>query len=369
MYNPFDYMVKMANTKHDTTLHADSHGQIDSSGKTHISNLLVALRKHSKPLFASMMAASILFASQRAVPPKTQQITNITIPYKAADLHKSGQAFDSFANAKRDAKTFSSNNWAAYYVASNLNNPKPTVTNVVGSWVIPTSGEGCYSKGTDPKAKLFSGSQWIGIGGVYDHSLIQLGTDTQIYEGKEQSFGWAEILPQSLVVIPGFRVAPGDEITANIVKIRSMHSKKDPNLGLWRISLNNLTQKIFAHTRIEYSSSQASAEWVVERPEQSIAGYNFLVDLPNFKSVKFVYNGPTTGNYATVNGVTGPISSFPHARLEMVNYKDIGSIELSIQGDIIELLKYKKLVPLAIPSNLSRNGMSFSVNEVACPPN
>ncbi len=365
----FGYMVKMANTKHDTTLHANPHGQIDPSGKMRISSFLVALRKHSKPLLTSVMAASILLTSQRTIPPETQPITNITIPYRAAALHQNNPAFNSFANTQKGAKTFSSNNWAAYFVASNLKHPKPTVTNVVGSWIVPTSKEGCYSKGTDPKEKFFSGSQWIGIGGVYDHSLIQVGTDTEVYKGKEQSFGWAEILPHLPVIILGFKVAPGDEITANIIKIRSMHSKQDPNLSLWRISLSNLTQKIFVHTRIEYSSSQASAEWVVERPVQNMAGYTFLVDLPNFKPVKFVYNGPTTGNYATVNGTTGPISAFPHAKLEMVNYKNIGSAVLSSQDDIIKLLEYKKLVPLATPSNLSSDGMSFSVNKVACPPN
>lgn len=356
----------MSNKRHYTDAQVNPHKPSTALMQTHFIDALSSIRRHSKPVLAAALAASMFLVPQHKPTHTYKSETNVNISQSVLYAHKP-TTIESFANVKKATLNFDSSNWAAYYVASNLKDPKHVVSSVVGSWIVPKVKIGCYPKGTNPNYKIFSGSQWIGIGGVYDSSLIQLGTDTEIFNGKEQSYGWAEILPQSLVVIPGFKVSPGDEITAEITKVKSIPTKNDPNLGLWRISLNNLTEKIFAHTDIKYSSSQTSAEWVVERPVDNMLGYNVMVDLPSFKSVKFVYNGPTTGNYATLNGVTGPINSFPNAKLEMVNYENLGSTVIGKGGGTIMVIKAERVIPVAVPSKLSNYGMSFSVKGEECP--
>ena len=90
-------------------------------------------------------------------------------------------------------------NWAGYEVATNFLNPQPAVQGVSASWTVPS----VKNLGTD----AFS-SVWIGIGGQFDNSLIQVGTNQDITNGSAQYFAWYEMLPNTAVDIKTIQVSP-----------------------------------------------------------------------------------------------------------------------------------------------------------------
>ena len=75
----------------------------------------------------------------------------------------------------------SARNWAGYVVASDLQNPQSAVVGVSGSWTVPAV--------TDIGIDAFS-AIWIGIGGQFDRTLIQAGTEQDFVGGQAQYSVW-----------------------------------------------------------------------------------------------------------------------------------------------------------------------------------
>ena len=73
-------------------------------------------------------------------------------------------------------------NWAGYAVSES----SPTVTSVLGSWIVQPA---------QPNVNATYSSQWIGIGGFSDSSLIQTGTESDYYNGSAHYDAWYELLP------------------------------------------------------------------------------------------------------------------------------------------------------------------------------
>lgn len=90
-------------------------------------------------------------------------------------------------------------NWAGYEVATNFLYPQSAVQGVSASWAVPS----VKNLGTD----AFS-SVWIGIGGQFDNSLIQVGTEQDITNGSARYFAWYEMLPNTAVDIKTIQVSP-----------------------------------------------------------------------------------------------------------------------------------------------------------------
>jgi hypothetical protein len=67
--------------------------------------------------------------------------------------------------------------WAGYVVASDLVNPQLKVIVVNGSWTVP--------KVSVSLVDSFSAA-WIGIGGQFDDTLIQAGTEHDSINGQEE---------------------------------------------------------------------------------------------------------------------------------------------------------------------------------------
>jgi hypothetical protein len=182
-------------------------------------------------------------------------------------------------------------NWAGYVAASNLFFPQPTVTAVSGSWTVPTvkdTGSNAYS------------SVWIGIGGQFDTSLIQTGTEQDYVNGAPAYTAWYEMLPNNEVPINSIRISPGDKMQASI-------SLADPNTNTWSISIEDQTSGESFQQNFQYNSGKLSAEWIVERPQIN----NALANLANFESVTF------SNCQATISGKTGGITSFSDNRIFM----------------------------------------------------
>ncbi|MGA3192116.1 MAG: G1 family glutamic endopeptidase [Candidatus Bathyarchaeia archaeon] len=209
-----------------------------------------------------------------------------------------------------------SSDWSGYTVASNLNHPQPKVTSVNGSWTVPTvnvSLEDSFS------------AAWIGIGGQFDRTLIQVGTehDSTRY-GQGKYWAWYELISFSAVTIDSMTITPGDKITASI-------SLLDPITSAWSIEIHDVTNEQSFQKNVLYPSSMLSAEWVVERP--TINGV--LMTLADFGQVTF------TGCTATVSSTVGTVGSFPHSQIIMYGRPN---------------------TPLVSVSPLTSNGSSFAVN-------
>lgn len=134
-----------------------------------------------------------------------------------------------------------SSNWAGYIVSGG------TYTSVAGQWTVPR---------VYPMTHNASSGLWIGIDGVHDGHLIQVGTEQDFRDGAPRYFAWWEILPAPAVLITSFAVRPGDRIQASITKVGT---------GRWRITIRDAAGGSFSTIR-SYTGRGGSAEWIEESP-------------------------------------------------------------------------------------------------------
>ncbi|MFB3889546.1 MAG: G1 family glutamic endopeptidase [Candidatus Bathyarchaeia archaeon] len=213
-------------------------------------------------------------------------------------------------------------NWAGYLVASDLVNPQPIVTGVSASWTVPT---------VVPTLSDAFSAVWIGIGGEFDRSLIQCGTDADSVGGQAVYSAWYELLPQYSITIDSMVISPGDQIQASI-------TLSNANANQWVISLSDLTTRQSFQNTFTYGASMLSAEWIVERPNVN----NVLSPLANFGTMTF------TNCRATVNSTTGTIGSFQTNQIIMHALIRPGN----------------EFIPLVSVSNPSADGSSFTVSYI-----
>jgi hypothetical protein len=190
-----------------------------------------------------------------------------------------------------------SSDWSGYSVASDLNNPQSQVTSISASWTVPTVS---VSIGNSYSVI------WIGVGGQFDDTLIQAGTEQDSINGRATYWAWYELLPNDAVTIDSLVISPGDRVNASI-------SLKDPTMSTWSIEINDFTNGRSFNETLVYDSSMLSAEWIVEKPIVN----NRAVALANFGQVTF------TDCRAIVGGKAGTISSFPSSRFTLINRQDL----------------------------------------------
>lgn len=208
-------------------------------------------------------------------------------------------------------------NWAGYVAASSLSSPQPNVTSVSASWHVPTILSATSSSAS---------AVWIGVGGFYDSTLIQVGTEQDALTGRPMYSAWYEILPQSSVTISTITVSPGDDINASI-------SLTNPTSNEWSIYITDITDNQTFQTTVTYASSKLTSDWIVERP---------VVDrqpaaLANISSVTF------TNCKATIGGTVGPINAFPN-------------IQVTMYEAVMQTIGLQQLVSI---SSLNGGGSSF----------
>jgi hypothetical protein len=204
--------------------------------------------------------------------------------------------------------------WAGYVVASDLENPNEQVIGVNASWTVPR----IRVASTD----TFS-SAWIGIGGRFDTTLIQTGTEHDSVNGREYYAAWYELLPDKAVRIDDMSISAGDLITASITLV-------DADTNKWAIRIYDVTKGQGFYQTFTYNSSRLSAEWMVESP--TVEGKVSL--LSNFGTLTF------TNAHLKIGDNVGNIGSFSYSQVIMTN-------DLSLQ--------------LAAVSPLSADGSSFNV--------
>ena len=173
---------------------------------------------------------------------------------------------------------------------------------------------------------------WIGIGGEFDTSLIQCGTEQDYFRGSFTYSAWYELLPQSSRTVMSVVVSPGDSIQAAIQLV-------NPSLNMWSINVTDVTSGQSFQRNVLYGSSELSAEWIVERPTVN----RVIAPLANFGNVTM------TNCTATVGSVSAGVSSFPANKVIMYSSASLGS------GS----------VQLADVSDLTPDGAAFTVTYLA----
>ena len=231
-------------------------------------------------------------------------------------------AFGAMPNLSAAPIAVNDSNWAGYIIASDLQNPQSIVTNVNASWTVPSV---VPSIPNDTFSAI-----WIGIGGFFDNTLIQTGTEQESIGGQAIYSAWYELLPQFSVTIGS--VSPGDQINASIQLVNS-------NTETWQISIQDLTSNQTFQNYFNYAASRLSDEWIVERPEIGRRGAT-LAALADIGSVAI------NNCVATVGTQNGSISTFPGVQ--------------SIMYDIIQ--NTTGTTQLTTVSKLSTDGASFTVD-------
>lgn len=216
----------------------------------------------------------------------------------------------------------SSLNWSGYAVT-----PGSGVTAVDGTFTVPAAG-------LDPPGFA---ATWAGIGGYNTTDLIQAGVEEQSFPSNPllggQYQAWYELLPASETPISNCTgdasctVTPGDHVTVDISNVSgNTWSIKLSDSGKWSWSKN-----------VTYSSSESSAEWILEAP--TLVAQTLLA---NVGTVSF---GPTS-TY-TAGGATHTIAAGNPTQI------DLGT----------------GIVNEATPSALAADGQSFNdcAYALSCP--
>ena len=165
-----------------------------------------------------------------------------------------------------------SSNWSGYAVTGT------SVSYVAGSWVVPTA---------NPKTSGYS-SVWVGIDGYSSSTVEQIGTDSDVVNGKATYYAWYEMYPSASMNISTMTVKPGDSITGSVAYVNNA----------FVLTIKDTTEsETFTKTLSAKGAARSSAEWIVEAPSSNYG----VLTLANFGTVKF------TNAYATINGTTDPI--------------------------------------------------------------
>jgi Peptidase A4 family len=148
-----------------------------------------------------------------------------------------------FGSISTTSGTLEAHNWSGHIFTG------PAFTAVSGQWVVPTvqtSATGAYS------------ATWLGIDGVNNTSLIQVGTAQDTSNGTTTYDDWYEILPANETLIT--TVAPGDHIQASIT---------EGSPGNWTIAITDITSGQSLSQSFAYNGAGTSAEWIEEAPAVS----------------------------------------------------------------------------------------------------
>ncbi len=192
----------------------------------------------------------------------------------------------------------SSTNWAGYAI----NGASGSVTDAKGSWIVPAVT--CPSSGNTYAAS------WIGIDGSNSGTVEQTGTDGDCSNGVAKYYAWYEMYPQfpkNLNLV----ISPGDVMSAEVQYVGS---------GKFKLTITDTTTGAsFTTTQKLGRAQRSSAELIIEAPSSS----SRVLPLANFGTSYFGLDNTNVAStfYATVNGVTGSVSSFGSLveKIDMVN--------------------------------------------------
>ena len=242
-------------------------------------------------------------------------------------------------HSERHSTNVQSQNWSGY--ADN----NDTYNSVAASWVEPAvncsvsggGGGGILGGllgGNGLGDLLGPGSSaasfWVGLDGYSSNSVEQLGSDSDCNGSTPQYYAWWEMYPNpSQVLSSSYPVNPGDHMTAWVASNASgtdfYLAIKDSSAG-WSFSTNQTASPGFG---------RSSAEVVAEAPSSCNVLFCSQVPLADFGQIGF-----GGADLIDAAGHNGSLASF-----------NANAITMTANN-----------VTLAVPSNLSADGRSFSVS-------
>jgi len=208
---------------------------------------------------------------------------------------------------------FPSYNWSGY---ADSESGTKTVSYVSGNWTMP--GVTCPTAPYQNSDAFLA--NWVGIDGLTDGTVEQLGTAVQCYEGVKYYYVWYEMFPAGTVE-EGTTACindnvncpePGDQISASVTATPGASGE------------NNYSLKLTDHTRPQESFSatgscaaatclDSSGEWVIERPAFSLPFGFQILPLADFTKSVFsagdIVSGGTASNIQRFND--GPVYDMP----------------------------------------------------------
>lgn len=261
--------------------------------------LLNQLSKQKKLAFISIALLTVLLVSGTLAAPMTTNTANKTSTSAAKPFHLShtmlpAQNMNQTALAGPDGCPFSASsgqcvaayNWGGYAVQG----PTGSVSEVVGSWTVPTitSSNTQARTCTDSESTWYDTSEWIGIDGFISQTVEQTGTASDCYYGVTYYYAWYEFYPAPSYTV--FNVNPGDQITAVVT-----YSVKS---STFTTTITDVTTHTTYTATTPVSSvpgaQENSAEWIDE------SAFGFLGELA-LTQTNII---PFTGASATISGVT-----------------------------------------------------------------
>ena len=188
-------------------------------------------------------------------------------------------------------------NTSASYNWSGVIDQGSTFTGASANWIVPTVA-------TTPDLEI--SSNWVGVDGFSNQSLIQTGTTEAEEDGEFEYFAWIEILPAASTF--EFNVNPSDEISASVAQ---------DSTGVWTISIADVTQDESFSDEYAYAGPATSAEWIQEAPEDENGD---LYTLADFGTIQFT-NEQVSGTTLDSLNVT-----------PMVMLNDLGDVQAYPSG-------------------------------------
>ena len=140
-------------------------------------------------------------------------------------------------------------------------------------------------------------SQWVGIDGSGNGSLIQAGVTERPGPGPggtatTDTFAWWEVLPLASQPVTAVTVGPGDEVSIAIDQVSGDN---------WSIRVTDLTNGQGSTQNVYYTGPGTSAEWILEAPVDSQTGQP--VPLAPYAPAVIFSHLATTGNSSSLSQV------------------------------------------------------------------
>jgi hypothetical protein len=248
-------------------------------------------------------------------------------------------------------------NWGGYAVcvpfsncqaclshSSSCNTATPgTVTDVRGSWTVPSIVGSYGTMCTDSPKTWMDVATWIGIDGFIDGTVEQTGTASDCYYGQIYYYAWYEFYPEPSYTV--FAVHPGDYITADVSYSTVTHN--------FTTTITDVTshRSVTSPSTAVPGAERSSAEWIAES-----AYFDGFLSLTHFTGLAF------TSGSATIHGSTHTIGGWGQDAywLLMVDYNFGTNQECSPVGcptPGTETLAYAK----SQPSGFWNDGNSFKM--------
>lgn len=181
-------------------------------------------------------------------------------------------------------------NWSGFAQGT----PGATYRSVKDTWTVPTVN-------TSVSGDQYS-SDWVGIGGLNDGSLVQAGTEADNFNGTAFYQAWTEVLPAAEDPL-SLVVHPGDKIKTSVVLSGTTWTMKVKDVTTGQKASRTASKK-------SAGSSEASVEAIHERPciADGCTSVNDLANLTQTTNVTFdpgKYGTSSTPNTPLMNPAPG----------------------------------------------------------------